>query len=320
MTNDNSDQAMETSAVPDDGEDGGENEGDATGPGASFSIVGVGASAGGLEAFKQLFQALPDETGMAFVLVQHLAPSHPSALAEILSRETKLPVLEVQDRAEVEPNHVYVIPPDHSMVISRGSLQLFPRQAGIHHPVDQFFSSLAEEQGSRAIGVVLSGTASDGTLGLEAIKAEGGITFVQNDSAQHEGMPHSAIASGCVDFVLSPEEIARELIRISQLPYVATEVSNEESPDRQYLDQVVQVLLDATGVDFTGYKYNTLYRRVTRRMVFQKKESLLQYVEHLRQTPAEVDALYQDILISVTSFFTTKSLSRRLKTRYFPVF
>ena len=314
MTNDNRDQAMKPSAAPDDGED----EGDPSVPRSLFSIVGVGASAGGLEAFKQLFQALPDKTGMAFIIVQHLAPSHPSALAEILSRETEMPVLEVQGNTEVEPNYVYVIPPDRSIVIARGSLKLLPRQPGVHRPVDQFFCSLAKEQRGRSIGVILSGTATDGTLGLESIKAEGGITFVQNASAQHEGMPHSAIASGCVDFVLPPDEIARELIRISQLPYVMPEAQGEESIDRQHLEKVVQVLMDATGVNFTGYKFNTLYRRVTRRMVFQKKESLIQYVDYLQQTPAEIDALYQDILISVTSFFRDKESFEALKTTVFP--
>ena len=166
--------------------------------------------------------------------------------------------------------------------------------------------------------MVLSGTATDGTLGLEAIKAEGGITFVQNSSAQHEGMPHSAIASGCVDFVLPPDEIAQKLVLIGQHPFAIPESKSKESDDRKHLDQVVQVLRDSMGVDFTGYKFNTLYRRVTRRMVFQKQESLVQYVDYLRQTPAEVDALYQDILISVTSFFRDKESFDALKSTVFP--
>ena len=193
------------------------DERDETREDAAFPIVGVGASAGGLEAFTQLLKALPSDTGMAFVLVQHLAPTHASALAEILSRATKMSVTEVHDESTVEPNHVYVIPPDRSMVIALGALQLLPREGqGLHRPVDQFFRSLAEDRRHQAIGVVLSGTASDGTLGLEAIKAEGGITFAQDATAQHEGMPHSAIASGCVDFVLPPDEIAREIVRIGK--------------------------------------------------------------------------------------------------------
>ena len=213
MTNSPMDQPPESPAA-DDAAD----EHDDPVESASFPIVGVGASAGGLEAFTQLLKALPADTGMAFVLVQHLAPTHASALAEILARATKMRVMEVHEEATVEPNHVYVIPPDRSMIIAGGALQLLPREGGVHRPIDQFFRALAEDQGDHAIGVVLSGTATDGTLGLEAIKGEGGITFAQDATAQHEGMPHSAIASGCVDFVLPPDEIAREIVRIGQHP------------------------------------------------------------------------------------------------------
>ena len=217
MTNQITDQSREplSPTEANDSMDGRDERGE----GASFPVVSVGASAGGLEAFLQLLQALPADTGMAFVLVQHLAPAHPSALAEILSRSTQMAVREVQDEPIVQPNHVYVIPPDRSMIIVRGTLQLLPRELGLHRPVDQFFRALAEDSRHQAIAVVLSGTATDGTLGLEAIKAEGGITFAQDATAQHEGMPLSAIASGCVDFVLPPDEIAREIVRISRHPY-----------------------------------------------------------------------------------------------------
>src|SRR6516164_10963367 len=190
----------------------------------SVPVVGVGASAGGLEAFTQMLRALPVDTGMAFVLVQHLAPTHASMLTEILSRATSMPVREAQDQMPVEPNHVYVIPPGTNMVISQGVLRLSPRTEtrGQHRPIDPFFRSLAEDQGHKAIGVILSGTATDGTLGLETIKAEGGITFAQEPkSAQYDSMPRSAVAAGCVDFVLTPEEIAQELARINRHPYVA---------------------------------------------------------------------------------------------------
>ena len=285
--------------------------------GSPFPVVGVGASAGGLEAFTQLLKALPADTGMAFVLVQHLAPSHASALAEILSRATQMPVTEVRDEPIVEPNHVYVIPPDRSMIIVHGALQLLPREGrGAPHPIDQFFHSLAMEQRHRAIGVVLSGTATDGTLGLGEIKAEGGITFAQDDTAQHQGMPHSAIVSGCVDFVLAPAEIAREIARIGQHPYAEAEA--RDTDERPNLAPVLQLLLNATGVNFTGYKFNTLYRRVTRRMVFQKISGLAEYVQYLRQTPAELDVLYSDILISVTSFFRDSESFETLKRTVFP--
>jgi two-component system, chemotaxis family, CheB/CheR fusion protein len=283
-----------------------------------FPIVGIGASAGGLEAFILLLKALPPDTGMAFVLVQHLAPSHASALAEILSRSSSMPVMEVREEVGVEANRVYVIPPDRSMIIAAGALQLLPREGrGAHHPIDQFFRALAKEQRHQAIGVVLSGTANDGTMGLEEIKAEGGITFAQDGTAQHDGMPHSAIASGCVDFVLPPNEIAQEIIRIGRHPYTVPEVEVEGGGDKSKLADVIRILHQATGVDFTGYKFNTLYRRVTRRMVFQKMDGLAEYVQYLRRTPAELDALYQDILISVTSFFRDSESFDTLKGTVF---
>jgi len=186
-------------------------------------IVGIGASAGGLEAFTQLLSHLPSDTGMAFVLVQHLDPDHPSALTEILSRVTSLPVSEIRPNQRVQANHVYVIPRDTSLRIDQGLLKLKLRERSRlpHRPIDTFFESLAQDQRERAIGVVLSGTASDGTLGLEAIKAGGGITFAQDDSAKYDSMPHSAIGAGCVDLVLPPQAIANELARIAQHPYTA---------------------------------------------------------------------------------------------------
>src|SRR5256884_4430571 len=195
-----------------------------------FPIVGVGASAGGLEAFTQLLKALGPGTGMAYVLVQHLDPSHESALTELLAKATEMLVTQVTDATPVEPNHVYVIPPNVDMVISQGILRLTPRTEtrGYHMPIDRFLRSLAEDQRSNAIGVILSGTASDGTLGLAAIKGEGGITFAQDaKSAKYDDMPRSAIAAGCVDFVLPSDGIAEELARICEHPYVAHSPSSK---------------------------------------------------------------------------------------------
>ncbi len=177
----------------------------------TFPVVGIGASAGGLEAFRRLLEHLPTDTGLAFILVQHLDPKHESILAEILSRSTSMPVSEVADGIRVEPDHVYVIPRNANMAIKQGALRLLPREEtrGQHRPIDFFLRSLAEEKSNRAIGVILSGTASDGTLGLEAIKAEGGITFAQDaKTARYDGMPRSAISAGCVDFELPPNLIA----------------------------------------------------------------------------------------------------------------
>ena len=305
---------MDDEAVDDEAAD----EREESSEGAMFPVVGIGASAGGLEAFTQLLKALPADTGMAFVLVQHLAPTHPSALAEILSRATTMPVVEVQGELPVEPNHVYVIPPDRGMIIVRGVLQLLPRASGTHRPVDQFFRALAEDRRHQAIGVILSGTATDGTLGLEAIKGEGGITFAQDETAQHDGMPHSAVASGCVDHMLPPDGIALELVRISQHPYTAPAEKAPRTDDGTNLAQIVELLHHATGVDFSHYKFNTLFRRVTRRLVFHKLDTLPEYVKYLRRTPAEAEALFQDILISVTNFFRDREAFETLKSTVFP--
>jgi len=289
-----------------------------------FPIVGIGASAGGLEAFSQLLEHLPPDTGMGLVLVQHLDPSHSSALTELLGRTTRLPVTEVKNGTVVEPNHVYVIPPNVNMFISRGVLRLQARhgQAPGHRSIDMFFNSLAQDQGHQAIGVILSGTATDGTLGLEAIKAEGGIAFAQEEkSARYDGMPRSAIASGCVDFVLTPQEIGYELHRLSTHPYIvpATTARAPELPDESSaFKRILSILRQRTGLDFTAYKTSTLHRRIARRLALSQKRNLDEYVTLLRDKPAEVDALYEDLLINVTSFFRDPGNIEFLKKKVFP--
>jgi two-component system CheB/CheR fusion protein len=286
-----------------------------------FPIVGIGASAGGVEAFKEFFSALPSDTGMAFVVIPHLMPTHQSMLAEILQRSTSMQVREVEDNTPVQPDHVYVIPPGKMLVIGHGLLQLSPRVEGRgqHHPIDHFLRSLAEEMGHKAIGVILSGTADDGTLGMLEIKAAGGITFAQDDTAEQTSMPRSAIAAGCVDFVLPPGAIATEIGRISHHPYVQLRgdgrLFTRKDPE---VMRVIEFLRQAMGVDFSKYKYNTLQRRITRRMVLHKLDSLQDYVRLLMTTPTEVAALYQDILISVTSFFRNPDAYEALKTTVFP--
>lgn len=291
-------------------------------------VVGIGASAGGLEAFRQLLEHLPVDTGMAFVLVQHLDPTHESLLTELLAKVTRMPVTEVADGIRVEPDHVYVIPRNTTMAIVEGVLHLLPREEarGRHRPIDYFLRTLAADQGHQAIGVILSGTASDGTLGLEAIKAEGGITFAQEaTSAKYDSMPRSAIAAGHVDFILTPEGIAKELARISRHPYVspaaaaATPVEEEgQSTSPNGFRKILALLRKAKGVDFTDYKANTLHRRITRRMVLNKLESVEDYARLLRENAVEVEALYQDILINVTSFFRNPETFAFLKERIFP--
>ena len=290
----------------------------------SFPIVGIGASAGGLEAFTQLLGALPVDTGLALVLVQHLAPQHESMLTALLSHATKLPVHEARDGMRVAPNHIYVIPPNTNLAVLHGRLSLMPRTEarGRHLPVDFFFRSLAADMKERSIGVILSGTASDGTEGLRVIKAEGGLTFSQDEkSAKYDGMPHSAIAAGVVDFVLPPEGIARELARLGRHPYIAQPAAKAEDPLPESdgeLSKVFILLRSATGVDFSFYKPPTLRRRIARRMALHKIGSLAHYVRFLRQTPHEVDALYQDLLINVTSFFREPEAFEVLKRRVFP--
>src|SRR5438094_2443573 len=290
-----------------------------------FPIVGVGASAGGLEAFTQLLKALGPGSGMAYVLVQHLDPSHESALTELLARATEMPVRQVTDATPVEPNHVYVIPPNVDMIIAQGILRLTARTEtrGHHMPIDRFLRSLAEDQGSNAIGVILSGTASDGTLGLAAIKAEGGITFAQDEqSAKFDGMPQNAIAAGCVDFVLPPDAIGRELARIRAHPYLALSSSSKTAElvpggDPQ-LKNILHLLQTANEVDFSDYKLATVKRRILRRMALHQIRKLKAYVEFLRHHPAEVEALHEDLLIKVTSFSRDPAAFEAQKTDIFP--
>jgi two-component system, chemotaxis family, CheB/CheR fusion protein len=276
-------------------------------------IVGVGASAGGLEAFSQLLQALPPNPGLAMVLVQHLAPQHESALVELLANRTPLPVVQVTQNMPVERNHIYVIPPNVQMSISRGVLHLAARPSDRtqYNPIDHFLRSLAEFAHDRAIGVILSGTASDGAVGIRDIKAVGGITMAQDpDSAKYDGMPRAAIAGGFIDLVLPPARIAEELVSIARHPLTQTQtppatVSQVAAPANVELqmDQVFSRLRASTGVDFRRYKRPTIDRRLQRRMVLHKIHGLDEYLRYIRDHPEEVAALYQDILIHVTRFF-----------------
>ena len=317
---------------------------EARGANASFPIVGVGASAGGLEAFAELLEHLPAHTGMAFVLVQHRDPKQESSLTELLSRATSLPVREVSNDLRVQADYVYVNAPNARLGITEGVLKVhvLAHARLPQRPIDTFFEALAEDQGSRAIGVVLSGTASDGTLGVEAIKAEGGITFAQDDSARYDFMPRSAAAADCVDFILSPQRIAQELARIAAHPYMlgqaaklhprAREEGNETPlpasrdeisrkstrrarPEtglgepagskraQEDYKKILLLLRDHSGVDFSLYRSSTIQRRIVRRLVLNKWTTLEDYVRFLRDNIKELDALYSDVLISVTSFF-----------------
>jgi two-component system CheB/CheR fusion protein len=278
-------------------------------------VVGIGASAGGLQAYTELLESLPSNTGMAFVIVQHLAAEHESLLATLLSRATPMQVVEVHDEPHIQPNCIYVIPPNRSMLIRDGELVLLQRAPGIHRAVDIFLSALAESHGHRAIGVVLSGTGSDGTIGIQAIKAAGGITFAQDASAVHSGMPQNAINSGCVDFVLSARNIALEIAALST---TVPSPFDSASHTAGSIEGILEMLRQTLDADFSQYKVNTLHRRVRRRMALQKIGSVDEYKALLADNPAEMSALYQDILISVTNFFRNPDSFDALRTMVFP--
>ncbi|HEY7086609.1 MAG TPA: chemotaxis protein CheB [Tepidisphaeraceae bacterium] len=290
-----------------------------------LTIVGVGASAGGLDACSQLLQSLSQHTGMAFVIVQHLAPKHESVLPDLLAGQTSMPVLQAAEGMEVEADHVYVIPPNAQMGIVEGKLHLLarPDDRSQYLPIDFFFRSLAEYAQSHAVGVILSGTASDGAVGMREIKAHGGFTIVQEPkSARYDGMPRSAILTGAVDLILPPDQIARELMQIARHPLSAEPVQRKTSESatatEQSFSKVFQLLRHATGVDFTHYKLPTIRRRLHRRMVLQKITTIEQYVKFLQGNSAEIAALYQDILIHVTRFFREPESFNVLKNKVFP--
>lgn len=293
----------------------------------SFAVVAVGASAGGLEAFSELLRSLPANTGMAFVFIQHLDPTHPSMLPELLAKTSRMPVLESKNGQDFKANHVYVMPPNVNMKISGDRFRLTPRasEPGLHTPIDYFMRSLAEGRNRRAIGVVLSGTASDGTRGLAAIKAEGGITFAQDEkSAKYPGMPHSAVASGCVDFVLPPGKIARELAKMSGHSYLGEDkiqpklAPAEPEHPHEDLTRIFAALRKTGGADFSQYKSGTVQRRALRRMAIHKIERVSDYAKFLERHPKEVQQLYQDLLIPVTSFFRDLEAFESLKKKVLP--
>ena len=288
---------------------------------ATVPIVAIGASAGGLEAFSNLLRALPAEPGLALVFIPHLDPTHESAMVELLSRTTRLPVVQAAEGLRVRVNTVYVLPPNSDMTILDGVLHLIRREAGRGHhmPIDTFFRSLADDQGSNAVGVILSGTANDGTLGLAAIKDGAGITFAQDtNSAKYDGMPNSAISSGVVDYVLPPDRIAAELILIQKQPSVPELPSDTFDGKERLMKDVFRLLKNFSKVDFVDYKVATIRRRILRRMNINCIKELRDYVKLLHRNPQEVEALYRDVLINVTSFFRNPEVFDSLHEVVYP--
>lgn len=293
-----------------------------------FLAVGIGASAGGLEAVSELLHHLPTDSGMAYVLIQHLSPDQPSLMSEILARTTLMSVTEVEDGVVIEPNHIYIIPSNTQMTVEAGRLRLVPRDRTQQKfmPIDTFFRSLATAYGNQAVGVILSGLDGDGAQGIREIKGNGGITFAQcEESAQYSSMPHMAVATGKVDFILPPTEIAAKLADISCHPYLSYPNSDPPDPpseepgrDEAAFSTIFALLRTASGIDFRHYKRTTFERRLHRRMALRELHSLADYVQYLQENAAEVQALYQDELIAVTSFFRDPEVFANLKETVFP--
>ncbi|WP_235209220.1 chemotaxis protein CheB [Methylobacter sp. BBA5.1] len=289
-----------------------------------FHVVGMGASAGGLEALQQFFDAMPPDAGLAFVVVVHLDPSHNSLMSELLQKHTTMQVAQITDGMPVEPNRVYVIPPDKSLTISAKKLFLaereFPRYS--HLPIDLFFRSLAQDQGDKAIGIILSGTGSDGSLGVTEIKASNGLVIVQNEaSAQYNGMPKNAINTGTGDFILPPGEMPMHLVQYTQFPGSArTHVIQQQENTDGFLQKIFFLIRDQTGHDFSLYKKNTIFRRIERRMQLHQITHIADYVAFLHTSEQEVISLTRELFIGVTSFFRDPEAYDTLLTRILPEF
>jgi len=285
---------------------------------APFLTIGIGASAGGLEAILELLHNLPEAPNAAFVIIHHGDPSHPSSMTQILTRDCKMPVIDVMEGIAIEPNVVYVAPGGADITISNHSLHIgkvikgHPRM-----PIDFFFRSLADDHETRAVGVILSGSASDGSLGAKAIKAGGGIVFAQDESAKFDSMPRSAVSLGAVDFVLSPKEIAREIVRIARHSYAFDDDGPRRLSETQ-LREIFAALRTAHDVDFTHYKPNTVERRIRRRMALNKIESMDDYLAFMKGHAKEIEDLYSDLLIRVTSFFRDAEVFETLKSSILP--
>src|SRR6478736_1659446 len=285
-----------------------------------FPIVGIGASAGGLAAFEAFFSGMPahSDSGMAFVLVQHLAPDHESLLVELVKRYTRMQVFEVEDGMRVSPNCTYIIPPNRDMALVNGTLHLLEAtaQRGQRLSVDFFFRSLAHDLRERAMCVVLSGSGSDGTHGVRAIKAEGGMAMAQNpDSTEYDGMPRSAIGTGLIDYTLPPAEMAAQLISYAGYALNKRAVRNADPIAKadDVLKRIFELLCAHTGHDFSQYKFNTIGRRVERRMAVHQIELIDQYLRYLQETSQEIESLFRDLLIGVTSFFRDKEVFETLQ-------
>ena len=287
-----------------------------------FPIVGIGASAGGLEALELFLKNVPEDSGMTFVIVQHLDPTHKGLMAELLQRATSMKVMQVKDRTRVQPDCVYVIPPNKDMSLLRGVLHLLDPAAprGLRLPIDFFFRSLADDTEERSIGVILSGMGTDGTLGLKAIKGKAGVVFVQDpDSAKFDGMPRSAIDAGLADVVAPVEALPGKIVAyLHHVPLMAKPGLAEEDATHSGFEKIVILLRSQTGHDFSLYKKNTVYRRIERRMGIHQIGRITSYVRFLQENPQELELLFKELLIGVTSFFRDPAAWEQLKAQVIP--
>jgi two-component system CheB/CheR fusion protein len=286
-----------------------------------FPIVGIGVSAGGLEALEQFFENMPHDNGMAFIVIQHLDPDHPSMMPELLQRITPMKVYQATDRLIVKPDHVYVIPPNKSMSILNGILHLFQpiETRGLRLPIDYFFRSLAIDQKDKSIGIILSGMGTDGSLGFKAIKESNGLLLVQEPSdAKFEAMPRSAINAVQVDVIAKASELPRKLIEFIKHIPLSKSGSNSAIKDTSNLEKIVILLRAQTGHDFSLYKKNTMFRRIERRMSVHQIDKIHNYVRFLQENPKETEILFKELLIGVTSFFRDAAVWEKLKNDIFP--
>jgi two-component system CheB/CheR fusion protein len=286
-----------------------------------FPIIGIGASAGGLEALEQFLGHVPDKCGMAFVIIQHLDPTHKGVMPELLQRTTRMEVFQVRDRMRIRPDCVYVIPPNKDMSILHGVLHLFEPIAprGLRLPIDFFLRSLAEDRRDRSIGVILSGMGSDGTMGLRAIKEKAGLVLVQEPgSAKFDSMPRSAIDAGLADLVAPAEDLPGKIIGFLRHSLTIVKTEPLEEKDQSALEKVLILLRARTGHDFSMYKKNTVYRRIDRRMGIHKIDRIASYVRYLQENPQEVELLFRELLIGVTSFFRDPAAWEHLQGEAIP--
>jgi len=289
---------------------------------AAFPIVGIGASAGGLEALEQFLRKVPVGSGMAFIIVQHLDPTRKGAMSELLQRATRMKVVQVKDRTLVRPDCVYIIPPNKDMSLLHGVLHLLAPVAprGLRLPIDFFLRSLAQDQQERSIGVILSGMGSDGTLGLRAIKEKAGVVLVQEPAtAKFDSMPRSAIDAGLADIVAPADELPGKIFAyLQRTPHIARTEQVLEAKTQSALEKVVVLLRAHTGNDFSFYKRNTLYRRIERRMGIHQINKMSTYVRYLQENSQELNLLFKELLIGVTNFFRDPAAWEQLRTQAIP--